>query len=479
MNFLQDIFNSMLPEMIILGTIFVSIIISIFYNVKFYKASKWLALFGVVAALFSLQKLQLEPIYYAFNYNILSDTFTVFFKALVLVTSIIIILLSKKNVSTRNHKTFQFYALLLSAIFSSLLILSANDFITLTVEIEMLSFTLYFLIAYRKGYLSKEASFKYLITNAFATAIYLFGVSYLYGLTASFNFNDINNYFMKQDASFIYTFANIFIITGLLFKLAILPFANWVLDVYEGAPASVTAFIATIPKIAIIAVIARLLAFPSGYSFELPFVLIILSVITAVWANILAIRQKNILRLLACSSSANASYMLFVLALVSVSNLSTVLFYLITYVFMNLGAFSTVVALENSGYSKNISDYKGLVYSNPMFTLAFAVCVFGLAGFPLTSGFIAKLYLLSAVVTSGIIFIPFLIVLIFAIVVGAYYYTNLIKVMFEKSTDSKSIIHSSTTSQCVVLYICAFITLVVGVCPSALVDLCKYIAYNL
>ena len=269
MNFLQDIFNSMLPEMIILITIFALIIISMFYNVRFYKVSKWIALGGVVVALFSLQNLQLEPIYYAFNYNILSDTFTVFFKALILVASIIIILLSKKNVSTRNHKTFQFYALLLSAIFSSMLILSSNDFITLTLSLEMLSFSLYFLIAYKKGYLSKEASFKYLITNAFATAIYLFGVSYLYGLTASFNFNDINNYFMKQDPSFIYTFANIFIITGLLFKLAILPFSNWVLDVYEGAPASVTAFIATIPKISMIAVIARLLAFPAGYSFEL------------------------------------------------------------------------------------------------------------------------------------------------------------------------------------------------------------------
>lgn len=479
MIFLQDIFNSMLPEIIILLTIFTVIIISMFYNVRFYKLSKWIALGGIVLALFSLQKLQLEPIYYAFNYNILSDTFTVFFKALILVAAIMIILLSKKNVSTRNHKTFQFYALLLSAIFSSLLILSSNDFITLTITLEMLSFSLYFLIAYKKGYLSKEASFKYLITNAFATSIYLFGVSYLYGLTSSFNFNDINNYFMKQDASFIYTFANIFIITGLLFKLAILPFANWVLEVYEGAHVSVTAFISTIPKIAMIALIARLLVFPAGYSFELPFVLIILSAITAIWANILAIRQKNILKILACSSSANVSYMLFVLALVSVSNLATVLFYLITYVFMNLGAFANIVALENSGYSKKLSDLKGLVYTNPMFTLAFTICILGLAGFPITSGFVAKLYLLSAIVTSGILFVPFLLLIIFAIVIGAYYYTNIIKVMFEKSKDDKRIIYSSTTSQSVVLYLCAIITLIVGICPSKLVDLCKFIAYNL
>lgn len=479
MNLIQDIFNAMLPENIILITTFVLIIISLFYNVRFYKLSKWLALGGVVIALFALQKLQLEPIYYAFNYNVLSDTFTVFFKALILVTSIIVILLSKKNVSTRNHKTFQFYALLLMAVFASMLILSSNDFIMLTISLELLSFSIYFLITYKKGYLSKEASFKYLITNAFATAVYLFGVSYLYGITSSFNFSDINNYFMKQDPTFIYTFANIFIVTGLLFKLAILPFANWVLDVYEGAPISVGAFIATVPKISMIAIIARLMAFPASYSFELPFVLIILSVITAVWANVLAIRQKNILRILACSSSANASYMLFVLSLVSVSNLSTVLFYLVTYIFMNLGVFAMIVALENSGYTKKISDYKGLVYSNPMMTLAFAVCIFGLAGFPITSGFIAKLYLFSAVVSSGIIFVPFLMILLIAITVGIYYYTNIIKIMFEKTTSVKEIAHSSTISQSIVLYICTTITLIVGICPSALVDLCKFIAYNL
>ena len=146
---------------------------------------------------------------------------------------------------------------------------------------------------------------------------------------------------------------------------------------------------------------------------------------------------------------------------------------------MNLGVFAMIVALENSGYTKKISDYKGLVYSNPMMTLAFAVCIFGLAGFPITSGFIAKLYLFSAVVSSGIIFVPFLMILLVAITVGIYYYTNIIKIMFEKTTSVKEIAHSSTISQSIVLYICTTITLIVGICPSALVDLCKFIAYNL
>ena len=198
MNFISDISNSMLAEIIIIATIFVLVILSMFYNVKFNKVSKWISLSGVGLSLISLKYLQLEPIYYAFNEAALSDTFTVFIKGLMLLSAFIIILLSQKNATQRNHKTFQFYALLLTGILSALFVISSNDFLTLTVSLEMLSFATYFLVAYKKGYLSKEASFKYLITNAFATSVYLMGVSYLYGITGSVNFSEINNYLLKK-----------------------------------------------------------------------------------------------------------------------------------------------------------------------------------------------------------------------------------------------------------------------------------------
>lgn len=480
MNLFLDISNSMLAEFFLLITIFILSIFAMFYNVKFHKVSKWIALSGIAISLVSLKFLQLEPIYYAFKDSLLSDTFTVFIKALILITSFIIILLSKRNVTRRNHKTFQFYALILFGVLASLLMVSSNDFLLLTISMEMLSFALYFLIAYKKGYLSKEASFKYLVTNAFATSVYLFGVSYLYGITGSFNFNDINNYFLKNDPTLIYTLANIFIISGLFFKLAILPFANWILDVYEGSAISVSAFVATIPKISMIAVLARLLAFPLSYSFETPIIMIILAVITAIWANTLAIRQKNILRLLACSSSANASYMMFALSLMSVYNLSTVLFYLVTYVFMNLGVFSAIIVLENSNYSTKIFEFRGFAYSNPIFALAFALCIFGLAGFPITSGFIAKLYLFSAIIRSGVIFIPLLLILIITIVISCYYYTNIVKLMFERNTTvDNEILPNKASSPIVILYTCTAITILIGILPSALIDICKFIAYNL
>ena len=480
MKIIADILNSMLPELFMLITIFVLAFISMFYNVKFNKASKWIALSGTIIALFSLNKLQIEPIYYAFSDNCISDIFTVFIKAFILISSLIVILLSKKNVSKRNHKTFQFYMLLLTATLGALFVVSANDFLMLTASLELLSFATYFLIAYKKGYLSKEASFKYIISNVFATAVFLFGVSYLYGITGSLNFSDINNYFMKNDASLIYTLANIFIFLGLVFKLALLPFSNWVLDIYEGSAASVSAFVATVPKIAMIAILARLLAFPLSYSFELPIIILLIATLTAIWANILAIRQKNILRLLGCSASANAAYMMLPLALMSVYSLSTVIFYLITYVFMNLGVFASVIVLENSNYSSKLYEFKGFAYSNPFFTLAFAICVFGLAGFPLTSGFIAKFYLFSAVVKSGAIFIPILLIVAMTIIVACFYYTNIVKLMFEKNTSvDNEILPNKTSSPMVILYTCAFITLFIGICPNIVINVCNFIAYYL
>ncbi len=480
MGFITDIFNSLLSEVCLLLTVFVLAIFSMFYNVKYHKISKWIALFGVSAALVSLKFLQLEPVYYSFSEAIISDTFTVFIKALILISSFIIILLSKKNVTKRNHKTFQFYLLLISAVLSSLFVVSSNDFLMLTVSLEFLSFSIYFLIAYKKGYNSKESSFKYIVTNSFSTAIYLFGVSYLYGITSSFNFNAINDYFMQNEPTLLYSFAIIFISLGLLFKLAILPFANWVLDVYEGSATSVAAFIATVPKIAVLAILARLLCFIMGNSFELPVILICLAVVTAFWANSLAIRQKSILRIFACSSSANASYMLFALSLMSVYNLSTVLFYLTTYIFMNLGIFAAIIVLENSNYALSLQSLRGLAYSNPIFTLAFAICLFGLAGFPITSGFIAKLYLLSAIVRSGVVFMPLLIALVITMVIACYYYTKIVKTMFEKENKNiNEILPNRTSSPSVTLYVCALITVIIGIMPAMLIELCKFVAYNL
>jgi NADH-quinone oxidoreductase subunit N len=480
MEFLTNITNIMLPEVAIIVFIFIQIILSMILDIKFYKLAKWLSVFGIFLATSLCTKVQVNPIYYGFKNSILSDDYTVFFKVLLLVSSFLIIFLTKKTIMTRRDNAFQFNALLLTAILGALVLVSANDFLTMFIAMETLGFAMFFLIAFEKGEQSKEAAFKYLIISAVASCIFLFGVSYLYGITGSINFSRIYEYFLEKDSTLLYSMAAIFITSGLAFKLGVIPFANWILDIYESASTSVVTFLSVVPKVAMFGILARLLVFPLSYSFELTFVLVSISVITAIWANCLAIRQHNIKRIFACSSSANAAYVLFAASLVSVFNLSTVLFYLIAYVFMNIGVFAAVIILESSDFSNKLYEFKNFAYTNPVFTLCFATCILGLAGFPITAGFISKIYLFSAISRSGLIFLPFLIVLMLTIVVSVYYYLTIVKYMFEKSDNTSSeIIPHKTSSAIVILYSCAIITIILGIFPSKIIELCQLMAYNI
>lgn len=480
MEFLNNITNIMLPELAIVVFIILQIILSMVLDIKFYKLSKWLTLFGIIFAAGLCSKVQMDPIYYAFKDTIVSDNYTVFFKILILASSFLIVFLTKKTITSRRENAFQFYSLVLTVILGALTLVSSNDFLTLFISMETLSFAMFFLIAFERGYHSKEATFKYIVISAVASAVFLFGVSYLYGITNSINFSTIYEYFLENNPTLLYSMATIFVACGLTFKLGVIPFANWILDIYEGASTSVVTILSIVPKVAMFGILCRLLVFALSYSFELTFVLVVISVITAIWANCLAIRQTNIKRLLACSSSANAAYVLFAASLVSVFNLSTVLFYLVAYIFMNIGVFAAVIILESSEFSNKLYEFKNFAYTNPVFTLCFSTCILGLAGFPITAGFISKIYLFSAIARSGIIFLPFLIIMMLTIVVSVFYYLRVVKLMFEKSdVVASEVIPHKTSSAIVILYCCAALTIALGVFPSKVIELCQLMAYNI
>lgn len=480
MEFLNNIKHIMLPEIAILAFIFIQIILSMFLDMKFYKFAKWLSVFGLFLATSLCTTVQIEPLYSGFKNSIISDSYTVFFKVLILISSFLIVFLTKRTITSRRDNAFQFNALYLTVVLAALMLVSVNDFLTMFIALETLSLSMIFLIAFDKSHISKEAGFKYLIISAAASAVFLFGVSYLYGITGSINFSVIYDYFLNKEPTLLYSMAAIFITSGLAFKLGVIPFANWILDVYEGAGTSVVTLLSIVPKVAMFGILARLLVFPLSYSFELTFVLVLISVITAIWANCLAVRQKNIKRLLACSSSANAAYILFAAGLVSVFNLSTVLFYIVAYIFMNIGVFSAIIILESSEFSNRLYEFKNFAYTNPVFTLCFSICILGLAGFPITAGFISKLYLFSAISRSGLIFLPFLIVIFITMAIAVYYYLTVVKFMFEKSESvSSEVIAHKTSSAIVILYTCALITVLLGVLPAKIIELCQLMAYNI
>lgn len=474
---INDFFNILLPQGCLGFFILLQLLLAIFVSPKFYKMSKFISLIGIALSIVLLSTVQIEPQYFGFKNAIMSDTYTLIFHFIILSCGFLSVFLTQNLIKSIKQNAFTLQAILLTGILGATCVVSANDFLTLFISLELLSFPMYFLIASQNGYYSKEASFKYLITSAISTGVFLFGVSYLYGLTSSLNFSEIYEIIISQEPTLLYSFSAIMIILGLISKLAIFPFANWIIDVYKGSETSVLAFISTIPKLAIFAILCRLIVFPLGGNLELTFVLAFLSIITAFWANTYAIREKNVKAIFACSSAANASYIILAASLVSVYNLSTVIFYLICYVIMNIGAFAFLNIAENNKIGLNIEDYKGLANKNLGLAIAYAINIIALAGFPITSGFVAKIYLFSAIAHSGLIFIPFLLILLILTVVALFYYLKIIFPIFENNDNSNVLI--SDFSQKLVLAITAFITVLIGIYPEKLIELCRYIAYNI
>lgn len=476
---INDIFSIMLPQFILGIFIILMLVLSMILPLRQFKYARIISVTGIVFAIMSLSTVQTEPQYFGFHNSIMSDSFTLLFDFVILVCGFFVALITKNLISTIKRHAYTFQAVLLTALMGAINIISANDFLTLFISVELLGFSIYFLISVSKGYHSKEAAFKYLITSAIATGIFLFGVSYMYGTTGSLNFSQIYEFIVNNETSFIYSVSAILIILGLASKLAVFPFANWIIDVYKGSETSVLAFLSTVPKLALFGIICRLIVFPLGNSFELTFVIAVLCLITALWANTYAIRENNVKVILACSASANASYALLTASLVSVYNLSTVIFYLICYVIMNIGAF-TFLNIYGDKNSFEAGSFKSIFHNNHGLAGAYAISILALAGIPMTSGFIAKIYLFSAIANSGLIFVPFLLGLLLLTVIALFYYLKILVPLFEecdKNVQTQAL--KPNFSQKFVLVVSTIITVVIGVFPEILIELCKFIAYNI
>ncbi|MBR2430134.1 hypothetical protein IKB17_01560 [bacterium] len=474
---IKDFFNILLPQACLIFFIFLELFLALLNHSKKIILAETISLVGIFLSILLLTTVQVEPQYFGLHGAIMSDSYTSLFSFIILLCGFFITLITGNLMKNLNSNPFTFQAILLTGLLGAMNTVGANDFITLFISLELLSFPIYFLIASANGYHSKEASFKYLITNAISSGIFLFGVSYLYGISSSLNLSEIYAFITEQEASIMYTLSSILIILGLFAKLAIFPFANWIVDVFKGTESSILAFISTIPKLALFGILCRLLVFPLSGSLELTFVIAILAIITATWANSYAIKENNVKAIFACSSSANMAYILLASSLVSVYNLSTVIFYLICYALMNITVFSFLNIAELNNIGMKIDDYKNLFSKNLSTTVMYSIAVIGLAGFPITSGFVAKIYLFSAIAHSGLIFIPFLIILLLLTVIAVYYYLKIILPIFQQSNNEKKLI--ILDSQKIVLLITTITTIAIGIYPEKLIELCRFIAYNI
>lgn len=475
----NDIFNILLPQIALGFFIILQLILSMIVSPRYFRFARLVSVVGIVTSIVLLSTVQTEPQYFGFQNTIMSDSYTLLFQFIILLCGFFVALLSRNLIRTIKRNAYTFHAILLGAIFGAINIVSANDFLTLFVSVEILSFSTYFLIGSSRGYYSKEASFKYLITSAIASGIFLFGVSYLYGITGSINLSKIYEVIIAKEPTIIYSAAAIMIVAGLSQKLAVFPFANWIIDVYKGSETSILAFLSTIPKLALFGIICRLMVFQLSGSFELTFVIAIIALFTAFWANTYAIRENNVKVILACSAAANSSYVLMAASLVSVYNLSTVIFYLICYAIMNISVFA-YLNIYGDNNKMQTESFKGIFHKNHGLTIAYTISILGLAGIPVTSGFIAKIYLFTAIANSGLIFVPFLLILLLLTVVALFYYLKILLPLFEecdKNTEIQKL--TPVFSQKFIVIVTAFVTILIGICPEKIIELCRLIAYNI
>ncbi|HJT59542.1 MAG TPA: NADH-quinone oxidoreductase subunit N [Ktedonobacteraceae bacterium] len=369
----------------------------------------------------------------AFNSMIGSDEGSLFAYIIIISASFLAILLSPGYLKRLNiiHQG-EYYALMLLATVGMMIMAAATSFLTIFLGIEMLSLALYILCGFvARRVTSQEAGMKYFLLSSFASAFLLYGIAMTYGATGNTSFTSIRSYLAAHTSSTTLLLIGMgLLIVGFAFKVSAVPFQAWTPDVYDGAPAPVTAFMSVGTKAAALIAFARVFdvaLLPIQTTWE-P-VIWAIAILTIVGGNVLALAQNNVKRLLAYSSIAHAGYLLIGVVVGSIVGLSAILFYLLCYTFLNLGAFGVVTVLENADNSGNgLSEIRGLWYRQPLLAGILALFMLALAGFPPMAGFAAKYYIFYAALQGG--HPELLIIGVLASVLGMYYYLRVIAAMF-------------------------------------------------
>src|ERR1700726_4155828 len=358
-----------------------------------------------------------------------TDAFALFMKALVLIGSAVTILMGMRYNEDQGIARFEFPVLVLLATTGMMVMISSNDLITLYVGLELQNLALYVVAAFnRDSTRSSEAGLKYFVLGALSSGMLLYGASLIYGFTGTVSFAGIAASVKTGSVGIV--FGLVFLLAGLCFKISAVPFHMWTPDVYEGAPTPVTAFFASAPKVAALAVFTRvaLTAFP-GIVTQWQQIVVFVAIASMVLGSFAAIGQKNIKRLMAYSSIGHMGFALVGLAAGTAEGAQGVLVYIAIYVAMTLGTFSVILTMKRNGqHVENISDFAGLSRTNPLLAFFFAMLLFSLAGIPPLAGFFAKWYVFVAAIKAGLFTLA--VVGVLTSVVGAYYYLTIIKVMY-------------------------------------------------
>jgi NADH-quinone oxidoreductase subunit N len=419
--------NILLPEIFLTLSIFSILMIGVFIKESFnliFNLSSAIILFTIAIILNSsneTEKIFLE--------SFTKDSFSNFFKILILIASLFVLNTSKVFITDNKIGKFEYPIIILLSILGMFFMVSSNDIILFYLGLELQSLSLYILASIDRDNLrSSESGIKYFVLSALSSGLLLYGCSLLYGFTGSTNFDLIADQLIKDNTGAV--FAMVFVLVGLAFKVSAVPFHMWTPDVYEGAPTSITSYFAVVPKVAGLAVLIKFMFIPfSNILSEWQLIIIFISIASMILGAVAAIVQKNIKRLLAYSSIGHVGYALAGVATGVISGYESSIIYISIYVVMNIGAFSCLYLLKKDGeYRENISDLSGLSKKQPLLAISFLVILFSLAGIPPLAGFFAKFYVFTAVIEQKMYALA--IIGLLTTVISAFYYLRIIKIIY-------------------------------------------------
>ncbi|MGB0719071.1 MAG: NADH-quinone oxidoreductase subunit NuoN [Bdellovibrionales bacterium] len=421
----------LVPEIFLAIAAMGMLIVGAFCGASSVRVVSWACAFGVVITACLLMNMSWDA-RSTLNAMFRFDNFAAVLKLIILLGLLAAIALSVRYLKDQDIQRFEYPVLVLLSGVGMMLMVSANNMLSLYVGLELQSLSLYVLAAINRNSLrGAEAGIKYFVLGALSSGLLLFGISLIYGFSGTLDFDAIASFLSSaEDIPFGITFGLVFMLAGLAFKISAVPFHMWTPDVYQGAPTSVTAFFAMVPKIAAFALLIRLLFGPFGMLVEQWVqILYFLSAASMIVGAFAAIAQENIKRLLAYSSIGHMGYALIGLVAASETGVAAVILYLLIYMVMSAGVFAVVLSMRRDGLSVyKISDLSGLSEHSPAMAYGLAILMLSMAGIPPLAGFFGKLVIFESAIEQGYYVLAVLGVL--SSVVAAYYYLRIIKVMF-------------------------------------------------
>jgi NADH-quinone oxidoreductase subunit N len=420
-----------LPEIALACGAMVLLLVGVFRGEASTRLVSWLSVLVLIGILVLAARLGLDR-RIGFYGMFVTDAFALFMKTLVLIGSAVAIIMAMRFNEEHQIARFEFPVLILLATTGMMVMVSANDLITLYLGLELQSLALYVVASFdRDSVRSSEAGLKYFVLGALSSGMLLYGASMVYGFAGTTSFTALAKVLTGEGAASPgLIIGMVFISVGLAFKVSAVPFHMWVPDVYEGAPTPVTAFFAVAPKMAAIALFMRFMIEPFGAMLaEWRQVIVFLSIASMILGSVAAIAQTSIKRLMAYSSIGHIGYALIGLAVATPSGIRGVLIYMAIYLFMNVGTFAVILCMKQQGKMlEGINDLAGLSRSQPGLALALAIFMFAMAGIPPTAGFFSKLYIFLAAIDAHLNGLA--VIGVVTSVVGAFYYLRIVKVMY-------------------------------------------------